>query len=494
MNTNEANFLARVNKFVFIITLIIDIFTVVGYMAAFLAGTYPIGSLIVIFAIMLAGLGISLFALIKKPEQFRYFAMISFSILYTVALFEAGNDFMFVLMFPIIMMYVLYFDFRFIMITSALIAIANIADVAAMSITLGSFRSGMELEIPVLLLRMGSVLISLAALIGTTKRANRNNAEKIASVEQEKEKSMRLIDVIVPVVKSVRENSVEVNETMDALSENVDNTAQLLNDISNFNERTTESIASQTARTAQIQEKIQNTKEASDNLIALSKKSSEAVDGGFKVVEQLIAQSKETKEANSKVVSSVESLITNTEHVAEITSQISNISNQTNLLALNASIESARAGEAGRGFAVVAEEIRKLADETKVLTESIQTIVTELHANAADAKETVSQVVETSLREDTNIHDAEKQFNVIGECMNELSGSVDNIYGSIDDILESNNIIAAKISRISEDSQLVLEKTSQAVALGENCKESTDLAKSKMDTLTDTVHIADEYL
>lgn len=492
--SNNLNFLSRVNKFVFIITLIIDIFTVVGYMAAFLAGTYPIAKLIIIFAIMIIGLGISLFALLKKPEQFRYFTMISFSILYAVALFEAGNDFMFVLMFPIIMMYVLYFDFKFIMITSILIAVANIADIAVTIITLGTFRSGMELEVPVLLLRLGSVLISLAALIGTTKRANKNNSEKIASVEEEKEKSMHLIDVIVPVVKSVRENSIEVNETMDALCENVDNTAKLLSDISAYNERTTESIASQTARTAEIQDKIQSTKDASDKMISLSKKSSEAVGDGFKVVEQLIAQSKETKDANSKVVASVESLITNTERVAEITSQISNISAQTNLLALNASIESARAGEAGRGFAVVAEEIRKLADETKTLTESIQSIVEELHTNAEDAKDTVSQVVETSLREDSNIHDAEKQFNVIGECMNELSSSVDNIYDSIDEILESNNVIAENIEQISEDSKTVLEKTSQAVALGENCKESTELARGKMDTLTDTVHIADQYL
>ena len=38
-----------------------------------------------------------------------------------------------------------------------------------------------------------------------------------------------------------------------------------------------------------------------------------------------------------------------------------------NLLALNASIEAARAGESGKGFAVVAEEVRKLAEDSKVV-------------------------------------------------------------------------------------------------------------------------------
>lgn len=492
--TKEELFTKKVNRFVMIITVIIDIFTVVGYMAAYLGGTYPLTSLIIIFAIMLAGIGISIFALIKMPEQFKYFAMICFSVLYTVALFEAGNDFMFLLMFPIIMMYVLYFDFKFILITSAILALANIADVAVMLATLGTFRSGMAFEVPVLLLRMGSVLISLAALIGTTRRANANNESKISSVREEQEKSTRLLDVIVPVVKSVRENSVEMNVTMDGLSENVDNTATLLGDIANYSEKTNESINEQAEKTSQIQEKIVNTVAESNKMLALSQKSRDAVADGFKVVEQIIEQSKETKVANEKVVDSVDKLIKNAENVAEITSQISNISSQTNLLALNASIESARAGEAGKGFAVVAEEIRKLADETRSLTESIQAIVKDLHDNAANAKESVGFVVETSEKEDENVTNAEKQFNVIGECMGELSESVTAIHTSIDDIKISNDIIAENIAQISEDTSVVLEKTTDAVNLGKECKESTELAKEKMETLSETVHIADQYL
>ena len=81
-----------------------------------------------------------------------------------------------------------------------------------------------------------------------------------------------------------------------------------------------------------------------------------------------------------------------TGNVGSIVALIKNIASQINMLALNATIEAARAVEAGKGFAVVAGEVKNLAAQTRMATESIAGHINKIQAVSAEMVEAFSHI------------------------------------------------------------------------------------------------------
>lgn len=483
------------NQFVLMIMTVIDTFLFTGYINDYRQGNIGFQFMLSVVLTVVVTLGISYAVFFRKKdtEKFKYVSVAGYMAVYALAVFGAKNDLVFVMAFPLTVIYILYYNYKVILGIALAFGAINMADLVYAVAILKHMHSGKEWDTASMLLQGASVLVYLAVLCGTTKLSNKNNDLRIASLNEEKEKSAGLLKDVLEVVSVVRQNSAQAEEYIQILGQNIASASSALGDISEGNSHNTENIGKQTVMTGNIQNMILETKQMSDEMLELSKQSANAVREGQNFAENLQRQSEKTREANGQVADSVTSLIQNAKAVEEITEQIFSISSQTNLLALNASIESARAGEAGRGFAVVADEIRTLADETRKLTEMIQNIVTELRQNAGTAKATVDNVLDVAHEERKLIRSTMQQFTSIGEKMDGLNWDVQEIYGKIEEILTSNQAIVDSINQISAVSQEVFASTQQAVELGEDTNQQAQQVRECMEELKRTVDSVGRY-
>lgn len=170
--------------------------------------------------------------------------------------------------------------------------------------------------------------------------------------------------------------------------------------------------------------------------------SSEQILKGIKESE---SQLKLVMEVSGKTIDNSMEMKTDMEKLLEVISNmndviasINGISAQTNLLALNASIEAARAGEAGKGFAIVAEEIRKLADETKVLTANMDGFVVSIQEASQQSSQSIDVTVSSleNINEhlkkvhETNVAN-KKSVEEISEAINTTAAASQEIYSSV---------------------------------------------------------------
>lgn len=146
--------------------------------------------------------------------------------------------------------------------------------------------------------------------------------------------------------------------------------------------------------------------------------------------------------------------------VTEITEMINEVVDQSNLLALNASIEAASAGDSGRGFMVVANEMKKLAEKSKLASDEIDKIMNDIH----DGTEDISQSTNDMNKELT------KQRKIILDSIctvQEISENVIEIYPRVERV-------STAVERLDERKDGIIERTENIASIAQQISSSSE--------------------
>lgn len=346
-------------------------------------------------------------------------------------------------MFAIIFVAMLYFDLRFIIVSSVMTEVASLCNIMYKWKVLHVFHQVEFIYMPLMI-----IIMFVVYYIGTIL-LNRFMTESQDELIKASEKSENTASKVVGTVEEINEKFNRIMVELKEINLQADNNNTSMRAIAESTEETVGEITHQANMTSDIQDAISQTLLNVETVHNTTLEVLNIIKNGIELAQELTVQSQSVNENTNQMSDIIQALVKRVRDVSEITNAIFSISNQTNLLALNASIEAARAGDAGKGFAVVADEIRNLSDETKTSTQQITDIITELSHVTDNTMKILNESVIGINKQNQKIVDVNRSFSSSGDFMNDLKLLIDGMVKDINKISDSNKTIVNSINQLS---------------------------------------------
>ncbi len=290
---------------------------------------------------------------------------------------------------------------------------------------------------------------ALEVLSPTQQRLNAlRNVGRLVSAVFEKFDTIALMEKERQTARSLRQNAEELalfaqslSEIGDAISDNASQSSANANTAAASAEEVSANSSSVAAATEEMSVTI------SDVSIQAQKASS-------------IASTVDSK--SHEIKQFVELLGQSSLEIGKVVDIIQEIASQTNLLALNATIEAASAGEAGKGFAVVANEVKALAKQSAVSTETIRQQVEIIQQNTTQVSASISDITDT---------------------INALSAINTTIAGAIEEQAATTNEISRNISQTSQATTDIARSVNDLAHSAEKTSKNANEIKAAIQTL-----------
>jgi methyl-accepting chemotaxis protein len=205
------------------------------------------------------------------------------------------------------------------------------------------------------------------------------------------------------------------------------------NQLSNMSQELSERTNKQAASTEQISTSIEEM-QASINQNSINSQEANSI------ATKALGGIRESQQASLNTTSTMK-------NIADKIIKINEIAEKTDLLAINAAIEAARAGESGKGFAVVAGEVRKLAERTRSLTETI----TDLAGSSVKIAEKASNVLSAIVPDVEKTAVLVQQITQSGEEQNTNINLINSSVQEFNQDVQTNSAAAEELSAGAEE-------------------------------------------
>ncbi len=313
-----------------------------------------------------------------------------------------------------------------------------------------------------------NVAQSIEHLSGSAHESSTSALEMAANIEEVAHNVEGLDRSVAEVSSSIIEMAAAVNQ----INDNV----QQLSDIALS---TASSIAEMDNSIKEVERNALDTAGISDNLL-------NDAESGRRTVEATIKGINEIRKASGLTIEAITSLDAKADDIGKILLVIDDVAEQTNLLALNASIIAAQAGVHGKGFAVVANEIKELANRTKLSTKEIAQVIKTVQNETHRAASTIEMAEKSITNGERLSRESEGALQKIVVGIQLSTDRMSHIANATSEQAQGSQMIRLAMERVSEMVNQIARATSEQGKGNELIMESAE----KMKSLTGEVNLA----
>lgn len=241
------------------------------------------------------------------------------------------------------------------------------------------------------------------------------------------------------------------------------------------------SAAAENARAMEeISQSVQHIAASSGEVTERIGQAADEAGTGNTLAQTAVMQMQNVEDAANRTLGHIRTLNDRSESISNVVGTITEITKQINILALNAAIEAARAGEHGKGFAVVAEEVRKLAEQSRLAME-------EIGENLLSIREESENSVSAMQRASEEIVSGTERVKQAGQAFEQLTELIQNVNLTIQSVSASTQEVSAGTEEVTASVEESANITAKSLANMEQIADYSQQQLSEMENHARTV-------